>query len=259
MEKTRGNGVKVQHMVNVEKVNQELDMKTMCHTEYNDAPKIFVVSSGKDIVTLSLGADNLIFSIEGNNFALSYYYVFDQSFFTTYCQIVYLMQCFILGDMTESEGKLSSDANTVLMWMNTHKSDVKYSKGFIPIRRSLEHELQDGASTSTNRTELHVSNEGASTSTSMITQCTANSSLSTIGYSDGESCLIDLDFGDGNTNTEKGKGESSNSVLIRAELLDLNFTSDNILSQNVVSTLSSVRMTASISPMGNKKCDTFDV
>ena len=82
-----------------------------------------------------------------------------------------------------------------------------------------------------------------------------------MGYSDGESCLIDLDFGDGNTNTEKGKGkgESSNSVLIREELLDLNFTSDNILSQNVVSTLSSVRMMAYISPMGNRKCVTFDV
>ena len=119
--------------------------------------------------------------------------------------------------------------------------------------------MQYGASTSTNSTELHVSIDGASTSTSMITACTVNSSSSTIGYSDGESCLIDLDFGDGNTNTVKGKGESSNSVLIREELLDLNFTSDNILSQNVVSTPSSVRMMASISPMGNRKCDTFDV
>ena len=119
--------------------------------------------------------------------------------------------------------------------------------------------MQDGASTSINRTELHVSNDGASTSTSVITRCTTNSISSTIGYSDGESCLIDLDFGDGNSNTEKGKGESSNSVLIREELLDLNYTSDNILSQNVVSTPSSVRMTASISPMGNRKYDTFDV
>ena len=93
----------------------------------------------------------------------------------------------------------------------------------------------------------------------MIPGCTANSSLSTIGYSDGESCLIDLEFGHGNTNTEKGKGKSSNSVLIREELLDLNFTSDNILSQNMASTPSSVRMTASITPMGNKKCDTFDI
>ena len=138
--KTRGKGVKVQHLVNVEKVNQELDMKTMCHTEHNEAPKIFVVSSGKDIIALSLGADNLIFHIEGNNFAwallvvLSYYYVFDQSFCAAYCQILYLMQCFILGDMTMSKRKLSSDASTVLMWMNTHKSDAKYSKGFIPIR-----------------------------------------------------------------------------------------------------------------------------
>ena len=95
--KTRGKGVKVQYIVNVEKVNEELDMKTMCHTEHNEAPKIFIVSSGKDIVVLSLGADNLIFSIEGNNFAwallvaLSYYYVFDQSFCAAYCQILYLM------------------------------------------------------------------------------------------------------------------------------------------------------------------------
>ena len=67
--KTRGKGVKAQHMVNVEKANQELDMKTMCHTEHNEAPKIFTVSSGKDIVALSLGAENLFCGIEGNNFA----------------------------------------------------------------------------------------------------------------------------------------------------------------------------------------------
>ena len=169
------------------------------------------------------------------------------------------MQCFILGDMMESRGKLSSDTNTILMWMNTHKSSAKYFKGFNPIRQSLKHELQDGTSTSNNSTELDVSNGGASTSKSMISGCTANSSLSTIGYSDGESCLVDLDFGHGNTNTEKGKGKSSNSVLIREELLDLNFTSDNILSQNMASMLSSVRMTASINPMGNKKCDIFYV
>ena len=163
--------------------------------------------------------------------------------------------------MMESRGKLPSDTNTVLMWMNTHKSNAKYSKGFNPIRQSLEHELQDGTSTSNNRTELDVSNGDASTSRSMITGCTTNSNLSTIGYSDGEKCLIDLDFGHGNTNTEKGKGKGkpSNSVLIREELLDLNFTSDNILSQNMASMPSSVRMMASISPMGNKKCDTFDV
>ena len=112
--------------------------------------------------------------------------------------------------------------------------------------------MQYGAST--NRTELHVSNDGASTSTCMITGCTANSSSSTIGYSDGESCLIDLDFDDGNTNTEKGKRESSNSVLIGEDLLELNLTLDN-----VVGTLSSARMIASISPMGNRKCGTFDV
>ena len=218
--KTRGKGVKVQHMINVEKVNQELDIMTMCHTKHNKALKIFVVSSGKDIVALSLGANNLSFSIEGNNLtwallvALSYYYVFDQSFCTTYCQILYLMQHFILGDMTESKGKLSSDANTVLMWMNAHKFDSKYSKGFIPHRQSMEPELQDGTSTSTNSTELHVSNDSASTSTSMITACTVNLSLSTMGYSDGESCLIDLDFGDGNTNTEKGKGKGKSSSSV---------------------------------------------
>ena len=111
--------------------------------------------------------------------------------------------------------------------------------------------MPDGASTSNNRAELDVSNGSASTSTSMITGCTAYSSSSKIEYSDGESCLLDLDFGHGNTNTEKGKGKSSNSVLIREELLDLNFTSDNILSQNMASMPSFVRMTASISPMGN--------
>ena len=47
----------IQHMVNVEKVNQELDIMTMCHTENNEAPKKFVVSSGKDIVALNLGAN----------------------------------------------------------------------------------------------------------------------------------------------------------------------------------------------------------
>ena len=108
--KTRGKGVKVQHMVNVEKANQDLDIRTMCHTENNEAPNIFIVSSGKDIVALSLDANNLTFSVEGTNLAwallvaLSYYYVFDQSFCTAYCQILYLMQCFILGDMMESKG-----------------------------------------------------------------------------------------------------------------------------------------------------------
>ena len=47
----------IQHMVNVEKANQELDIMTMCHTENNEAPKIFIVSSWKDIVALSLGAN----------------------------------------------------------------------------------------------------------------------------------------------------------------------------------------------------------
>ena len=98
-------------MVNVEKVNQELDIMIMCHTENNEALKIFIMSSGKDIVALSLGANNLSFSVEGTSLAwalliaLSYYYVTDQSFCTAYCQILYLMQSFILGDMTESKGK----------------------------------------------------------------------------------------------------------------------------------------------------------
>ena len=47
----------IQHMVNVEKANQELDITTMCHTENYEALKIFIVSSGKDIVALSLGAN----------------------------------------------------------------------------------------------------------------------------------------------------------------------------------------------------------
>ena len=67
--KTRGKGVKVQHMVNVEKMNQELGMRTMCHTENYEAPKIFVVSSGKDIVALSLGANNLSLGVDGTNLA----------------------------------------------------------------------------------------------------------------------------------------------------------------------------------------------
>ena len=207
-------------MVNVEKVNQELDIRTMCHTENNETLKIFIVSSGKDIMLLSSGANNLSFGVERTNLAwallvaLSYYYVFDQSFCAAYCHILYLMQCFILGDMMESKGKLSAKANMVLVWMNTHKSDPKYSKGLIPIRQSLEPELQDGASTSTSSTELHLSNDCASTSTSTITACTANSSLRTIGYSDGEGFLIDLDFGDGNSHTEKGKGKSSNLLMI---------------------------------------------
>ena len=47
----------IQHMVNVEKANQELDIMTMCHTENNEALKIFIVSSWKDIIALSLGAN----------------------------------------------------------------------------------------------------------------------------------------------------------------------------------------------------------
>ena len=123
----------------------------------------------------------------------------------------------------------------------------------------MESELQDGASTSTSITELHVSNDGASTSTSTITAYTANLSSSTIGYSDGEGCLIDLDFGDGNSNAEKGKGKSSNGVPIREELQNLNFTSGDILLMKKVSMPSSARMMASTSPMGDQKSDTFDL
>ena len=43
------------YMVNVEKVNQELVIMTMCHTENNEAPKISILSSGKDIIASSLG------------------------------------------------------------------------------------------------------------------------------------------------------------------------------------------------------------
>ena len=85
----------------------------------------------------------------------------------------------------------------------------------------MEPELQDGASTSTSSTELHVSNYGASTSISMITACTANSnsSLSTIGYGQDEGCLVDLDFDDGNSITGKGNQISSNSVLLMDDKL----------------------------------------
>ena len=49
--------------------------------------------------------------------------------------------------MMESKGKLSVEANTVLRWMNTHKSDPKYSKGLITVPQSLEPEpeLQDSS------------------------------------------------------------------------------------------------------------------
>ena len=129
--KTRGKGVKVQHMVNVETVNQELDIMTMCNTENNKAPKIFVVSSGKDIVALSLGVNDLSFGAKVTSLAWA---LLVALICAAYCQILYLMQCFILGDMTESKRKLSAEANTVLMWMNTHKSNPKYSKELIPIR-----------------------------------------------------------------------------------------------------------------------------
>ena len=64
-----GKGVKVQHMVNVEKTNESLDIMTMCHAENNEALKIFIVSSGKDIIALRLSADNLSFGVEGTSLA----------------------------------------------------------------------------------------------------------------------------------------------------------------------------------------------
>ena len=51
------------HMVNVERVNPELAIMTMCHTENNEAPKIFIVSSGMEIVVLSLGSNCSIIQI----------------------------------------------------------------------------------------------------------------------------------------------------------------------------------------------------
>ena len=66
------------YMVNVEKANQELAIMTMCHTENNEAPKIFVVSSGKDIVALSLGPSCSIIQIvvlKGNGNLLMVYYL----------------------------------------------------------------------------------------------------------------------------------------------------------------------------------------
>ena len=65
-------------MVNVEKANQELAIMTMCHTENNEAPKIFVVSSGKDIVVLSLGPNCSIIQIvvlKGKGNLLMVYYL----------------------------------------------------------------------------------------------------------------------------------------------------------------------------------------
>ena len=40
-------GSKVQHMVNVEKMNQELDIMTMCHTENNEAQKYLLCQVGR--------------------------------------------------------------------------------------------------------------------------------------------------------------------------------------------------------------------
>ena len=65
-------------MVNVEKANQELAITTMCHTENNEALKIFIVSSGKNIVALRLGPNCSIIQIvvlKGKgNLLIVYYY-----------------------------------------------------------------------------------------------------------------------------------------------------------------------------------------
>ena len=63
------------YMVNVEKANQELAITTMCHTENNEAPKIFNVSSGKDIIALSLGPNCRIIQIVvlKGNLLMAYY------------------------------------------------------------------------------------------------------------------------------------------------------------------------------------------
>ena len=93
-------------------------------------------------------------------------------------------------------------------------------------------------------------------------------SLSTIGYTEVECCLIDLDFDDGddvNSNTLTnctitGKGKSSNGVLFTDDKLpNFTFVSSQILTLNVVSVPSSARMMASISPMGNQMSDPFDI
>ena len=66
------------YMVNVEKANQELAIMTMCHTENNETPKIFIVSSGKDIIALSLGSNCSIIRIvvlKGKGNLLMVYYL----------------------------------------------------------------------------------------------------------------------------------------------------------------------------------------
>ena len=64
------------HMVNVEKVNQELAIMTMCYTENNEAPQIFIVSSC-DIIALRLGPNCSIIQIvvlkEKGNLLMVYY------------------------------------------------------------------------------------------------------------------------------------------------------------------------------------------
>ena len=91
----------------------------------------------------------------------------------------------------------------------------------------------------------------------MISTCTANLnlSLSTIGYTEVEHCLIDIDFGDGddvNSNTLTncsitGKGKASNGVLFTDDKLPyFTFVSSQILIRNVVSMPSSARIMTSI-------------
>ena len=66
------------YMVNVEKANQELAIMTMCHTENNEALKIFIVSSGKDIIALSLGPNCSIIQtvvLNGKGNLLMVYYL----------------------------------------------------------------------------------------------------------------------------------------------------------------------------------------
>ena len=65
------------HMVNVKKGIQKLAIMTMCHTESNEAPNIFIVSSGKDIIALILGTNISVIQIVGlkrkGNLVMVYY------------------------------------------------------------------------------------------------------------------------------------------------------------------------------------------
>ena len=61
----------------MEKGIQKLAITTMCHTENNEALKIFIVPSGKDIVALILGTNCSIIQIvvlkEKENLVMMYY------------------------------------------------------------------------------------------------------------------------------------------------------------------------------------------